>query len=134
MAETREDKLEAAILTCDELLRLTLAQLDAIAEDDLDNLNELLEERDHLISTLDLTAMDLGSDDQGGSSGTSKQWELLDKLRELLRLDEESREALQAQLTDVKARIGKVGQGRQLLDRYKSLKMPKEAMYIDRQR
>ncbi len=130
------DKVDRAIDTCNELLRLTLAQHKAIADENLEQLAEIIERREDVISSLHLLGADLFADnaEAGVELLTIRQSAVRDKLDEVLRVDEECRKELQVKLADTKAQLTAVSRGRQALSEYAYLKPETEAIFVDERR
>lgn len=134
-ANTVSDELEKLDKTCDELLELSRAHQRAVASGDLDLLNRLLEQRGRLISCLDLKRAGLAAGSlrigaQAGPSAT-RQSLVLAKLRELLRMDEESKRELQIRVDEVKTQLAGMSRGRQALHQYSCIKVRSEPVYVD---
>ncbi|MDA8189257.1 MAG: flagellar protein FliT [Dehalococcoidales bacterium] len=133
--EATSEELDRVMRTCDELLQLSLAQCDAIAADDVDLLNRLIEQREGLISSLDLKAVDFNwSGFQAGANAglTAKRSLVLEKLRELLRIDTENREALETRAAEVRAQLATVTRGRHALHQYAYINPQAEPIYLDK--
>jgi len=135
-ADIVSDDLEKLSETCDELLELSRAHQLAVASGELDLLNTILDQRDRLISGLDLKRAGLmaGSLRIGAQAGSfaTKQSLVLAKLREVLRMDEESKSDLQGHVDDVKTQLAAMSRGRQALSQYSCIKPSAEPVYVDR--
>ncbi|MCL5958017.1 MAG: flagellar protein FliT [Chloroflexi bacterium] len=134
--ESDEMDLDAAIHICDELLRLAEAQRQAIGEDDVDRVNQLLDRRNELILSLDLEAARNPNTNLSavGNQVSSKQSLAVEKLKQLLHFDEENRKALQIRLAEVRDQLSAVNRGRRALQEYAYLNPQPEPVYIDRRR
>lgn len=128
--------MDRAIGTYNELLRLTLAQHKAIADENLEQLAEIIERREDVISSLHLLGADIYADDAEASAEllTIRRSAVRDKLNEVLRVDEECRKELQVKLADTKAQLTAVNRGRQALSEYAYLKPETEAIFVDERR
>lgn len=131
-------ELDRILGTFDELLALSRMQSKTIGDGEIELLNGLLERRSALIGSLNLQALECRfvRAGNGMDSGSLQRKRALavEKLRELLRMDEDNRDALRVCLTQVGSRLAAMHNERQALHNYAYLEVPAEPLYIDRRR
>lgn len=132
------EELDRAICTCDELLRVSRAQEIALADDSMDRFNDLIERRSQLISSLDLKAIGFNVRTVGGVANahdiSAKRSLILEKMRDLLRIDEANRKVLEARMAQAKTELATMARGRRALREYTYLNPHTESLYVDRRR
>lgn len=131
-------ELDLILGACDELLALSRMQSKVIAEGEIELLDGLLERRGGLINSLNLQALEFRFVRTGNNTDTGylerKRAIAVEKLRELLRMDEDNRDALRVCLAQVGSRLAAMHNERQALHNYAYLEVPAEPFYIDRRR
>ncbi|MCL5957915.1 MAG: hypothetical protein M1358_01135 [Chloroflexi bacterium] len=133
-----EKESKSALGTCHEIVRLSLAQRDAIELEDVDRLNDLISKRELLISSLDLGALQAHPNTAGSGAASDcssdARSSIIAQLREAHRIDQENQDMLQARLSQMHSRLIEMNQGRQGLRGYACLKPLAEPAFIDRRR
>lgn len=132
------EELDRAICTCDELLRVSRAQETALAEDGIDRFNDLIERRSQLISSLDLKRIGFSvrtvRDVADAHEISVRRSLILEKMRDLLRIDEANRKVLEARMAQAKTELATMARGRRALREYTYLNPHTESLYVDRRR
>ncbi len=126
-ADTAKDQMDDMGGTCDALVELSRSLGAALTIGDLDLVNRLLNERGRVLSRLDSNDLSSGT----GPRSTMKS-QLLSRIREVLRIDEETELVLKARLRETRDRIDTMGIGRQVVRQYSCVATKSEPTYIDR--
>lgn len=135
-AAVREDMLERVLQSCDELVRLARSQSELFASGDPEFLDDLLQERDRFVSSLDAGIEILLSDDESGPAGAGVAMGLRalvgERLKELLGISHENERVLQARLARTKDELAEISQGRKGLSGYAHRSGGPAPIYVDR--
>jgi len=134
----RTEESDRIAQICAELLRLSRAQSEAIADDNVDRFIELLDRRANLISLLaseiaDLTARENSEGDHSCCQEPSR-FQSLRMLREIVRLDEENRRAIESRMVQLKSQLIEMGRGARALHEYRHFNRQRSPIFIDRLR
>ncbi|MCL4533646.1 MAG: hypothetical protein M1370_00585 [Bacteroidetes bacterium] len=122
------ETVDSALSDCEELFQLSQELSTVIAAEDIVRLGEILDERQRLLSSLNLHD---GSFRAGGRAA-SKRSLLVAKLQRLLQVDDENQRALKSWLAEMRTRLIEMSSARQALHKYAYLTPRNEPLYLDR--
>ncbi len=133
--EGNKEGLDKALEICDKLLQVAIDQRTAIMEENVGRLMEMVDERDRLVSSLDFQTTIIAQDGGVGTGRVDgKRSMIVQKIRELISIDEENKKVLQARLEEMKAQFSAIARGRQALHKYTYLKPQLQPIYVDKRR